>query len=89
MPDPGQFPPEITFQHVSFRYEEDGEDVLSDISLHIRAGEKIAVVGNNGAGKNGGQGGSGAFLEGSHTGGAFGKNKFFGGQGKNLSGDGI
>lgn len=43
--------PEITFQNVSFRYDEDGEDILKDISFSIRPGERIALVGNNGAGK--------------------------------------
>lgn len=43
--------PEITFQNVSFRYEEDGEDILKDISFSIKPGERIALVGNNGAGK--------------------------------------
>lgn len=43
--------PEITFQNVSFHYEEDGEEILKDISFSIRPGERIALVGNNGAGK--------------------------------------
>lgn len=43
--------PEITFQNVSFRYEEDGEEILKDISFSIRPGERIALVGSNGAGK--------------------------------------
>lgn len=43
--------PEITFQNVSFRYEEDGEEILKDISFSIKPGEKLALVGNNGAGK--------------------------------------
>lgn len=43
--------PEITFQNVSFRYEEDGEEILKDISFSIKPGERIALVGNNGAGK--------------------------------------
>lgn len=47
-------PPEIELRHVSFRYkEEEGEtkEVLSDISLKLHAGEKIALVGGNGEGK--------------------------------------
>lgn len=44
--------PEIEFRNVSFRYEEEGEDILKDISFHINPGEKIALVGNNGAGKS-------------------------------------
>ena len=36
---------------MSFRYEEDTEDVLKDVSFTIRSGEKIALVGHNGAGK--------------------------------------
>lgn len=44
-------PPEIRFDHVTFRYEGAKEDTLKDLSLTIRPGEKIAVVGLNGAGK--------------------------------------
>lgn len=41
----------IVFDHVSFRYEEDGPNILEDINLEIKPGEKIALVGHNGAGK--------------------------------------
>ncbi len=44
--------PEIVFRNVSFRYEEEGEDILKNISFSIQSGEKIALVGNNGAGKS-------------------------------------
>ena len=43
--------PDIEFRCVSFKYEEEGEDILKDISFSIKSGEKIALVGNNGAGK--------------------------------------
>lgn len=43
--------PEVTFRNVSFRYEEEGEDVLKNLSFTIRPGETIALVGHNGAGK--------------------------------------
>ncbi|MBR6019364.1 MAG: ABC transporter ATP-binding protein [Lachnospiraceae bacterium] len=42
---------EIVLDHVSFRYREDMEDTLKDISLTVRKGEHIAIVGYNGAGK--------------------------------------
>ncbi len=41
---------EIVFDKVSFHYVP-GVDVLSDINLHIRPGENVALVGSTGAGK--------------------------------------
>lgn len=43
--------PEITFDHVTFRYDGAKTDTLKDISFTIKSGEKIALVGLNGAGK--------------------------------------
>lgn len=42
---------EIKFDHVSYRYSGAKEDTLKDVSFHLRAGEKLALVGINGAGK--------------------------------------
>ena len=42
---------ELTLEHVSFRYSEKGRSVLDDISLTVKPGEHIAIVGYNGAGK--------------------------------------
>mgnify|MGYP001086233161 CR=1 FL=1 len=44
-------PYEIAFENVSFRYP--GQDVfaLQNISLKLRSGEKLSIVGENGAGK--------------------------------------
>lgn len=39
----------IDFHGVSFRYGD--EDVLRDVTLHLRAGSSVAIVGENGAGK--------------------------------------
>jgi len=44
-------PPSISFDHVSFRYPGTDHDVLSDFCLDIAPREKIAFVGENGAGK--------------------------------------
>lgn len=41
----------ITFENVSFMYNEKGGNVLEDIDLTIHAGEVVALVGDNGAGK--------------------------------------
>lgn len=42
----------IELSHVSFRYNESMPLVLDDISLNIRAGEYVAIVGSTGCGKS-------------------------------------
>lgn len=43
---------EIEFRHVWFKYKEEAEEyVLSDIDLHIRAGQTIGIVGQTGSAK--------------------------------------
>lgn len=43
---------QVEFDHVSFTYPESDREVLHDISVKIRDGEKIAIVGENGSGKS-------------------------------------
>jgi len=43
---------DIAFEHVSFSYPGTERKVISDLSLTIRGGEKIAIVGDNGSGKS-------------------------------------
>ena len=42
----------VTVDHVSFRYREDGPHILKDVSLTVSSGEFIALVGGSGAGKS-------------------------------------
>ena len=42
---------EIKFENVSYRYAKSSKEALSHLSLTLRPGEKLAVVGLNGAGK--------------------------------------
>lgn len=41
----------VEFEHVSFRYPGAVSDALHDVSLQIRPGESVALVGENGSGK--------------------------------------
>ena len=41
----------IEFQEVSFRYEDDGRPILSDVSFSVPAGSVTALVGPSGSGK--------------------------------------
>lgn len=41
----------ITFEHVGFEYPDDHNKVLHDLSLDVRPGEKLALVGPSGGGK--------------------------------------
>ena len=53
-PDARPLPPidgRVDFNHVNFSYNDD-EPVLHDLNLHVRPGERIALVGETGAGKS-------------------------------------
>lgn len=41
----------IRFEHVSFSYENSDVAALDNVSLHIKQGESLAIVGENGSGK--------------------------------------
>ncbi|MCY7314095.1 MAG: ABC transporter ATP-binding protein/permease [Rubrivivax sp.] len=44
---------DIRFEHVTFTYgRDDGKKVLDDLSLRIRAGERVGLIGRSGAGKS-------------------------------------
>lgn len=48
----GQSKGEIEFRNVSFRYQKDTALVLNNISLQIKSGQTIALVGRSGSGKS-------------------------------------
>ncbi|KAM0254538.1 hypothetical protein ACHAQJ_006699 [Trichoderma viride] len=43
---------EIEFRNVTIRYDPDGPNILTDVNLKFRAGERVAVVGRTGSGKS-------------------------------------
>ncbi len=50
--DGSRFRNAISFENLTFRYEEAAQDALSELSLTIRKGESVAFVGPTGAGKS-------------------------------------
>ena len=49
---PGTLHGNIILDRVSFRYAETGPYILKDVSLSVRAGEFVAIVGRSGSGKS-------------------------------------
>ncbi|NER81077.1 MAG: ABC transporter ATP-binding protein [Leptolyngbya sp. SIO1D8] len=48
----GGFPEDgLRFEHVSFTYPGSTRPALSDVSFHLKPGQKLAIVGENGSGK--------------------------------------
>ena len=42
----------ITFDHVTFRYRVDGQEILHDISFDVPVGQMVGIVGPSGSGKS-------------------------------------
>ncbi len=50
-PDLAPISREIEFSHVDFRYDNDGGDILKDVTFKVPMGTMVAIVGSSGAGK--------------------------------------
>lgn len=49
---PGQLSGGISLEHVSFAYDKGGKNVLNNLSVNIRPGEYVGIVGTSGCGKS-------------------------------------
>lgn len=49
---PGELTGAIEASHVTFRYGPEGPPVLDDVTVHVRPGEFVAIVGPSGSGKS-------------------------------------
>lgn len=43
---------EIEFRNVTIRYDPDGPNILTDLNLRFKTGERVAIVGRTGSGKS-------------------------------------
>ena len=50
--NPGKLQGEMTLSHVTFRYPDGRKNVVEDLSLRVRQGEMVALVGGSGSGKS-------------------------------------
>lgn len=50
--NPGKLKGEIEIKNLSFRYNLEGKKILDDVSMNIKDGEFIAIVGSSGSGKS-------------------------------------
>ncbi|MDB9524591.1 NHLP bacteriocin export ABC transporter permease/ATPase subunit [Oscillatoria sp. CS-180] len=50
--DPGRLTGQLSLDHVTFRYREEGPLILDDVSIYAEPGEFIALVGPSGSGKS-------------------------------------
>lgn len=49
---PGELSGGITLEHVNFAYEQGGKNVLNDLTISIKPGEYVGIVGSSGCGKS-------------------------------------
>lgn len=49
---PGEMSGGLSLEHVNFAYEQGGKNILNDLSLNIKPGEYVGIVGSSGCGKS-------------------------------------
>lgn len=47
-----KFYPSVTFKHVAYKYPDSKKVLINNLNLNIKAGEKLAIVGETGSGKS-------------------------------------